>query len=296
MSTWTKSLDAADIRDAGLREDYGAQRELVKHSRSTAYLAARWLLPRRVLPHVLAATAVMEHGDNLLDTGPLPERERAWAAWEERVRKALDTGDSDDPLIHTLAHTITAYPRMREATETYLATAPAELTFTGFETESDYQSYLDAYSVPAFMLIGTLLGPQDDTTPSFRAASRMFIEGAQRLDFVNDLAEDLREGRPGIPTDTLTRFSLTVDDLTKDPDPSALRALVDHEVTLARTSLEKARNLPLLAPPPHRRLLSTLVEVELLTADAVSKRGADILNGSASPSRLRTLGLLLRGR
>ncbi|MGV9339001.1 squalene/phytoene synthase family protein [Streptomyces sp. NPDC003688] len=294
MSTWTRSLDAAGIGDAGLREDYGAQRELVKRSRSTAYLAARWLLPRPVLPHVLAATAVMEHGDNLLDTGPLPDRQRAWASWEERVRKALDTGESDDALIRTLVHTITAYPRMRETTETYLASAPAELTFTGFVAESDYQSYIDAYSLPAFLLIGTLLGPQDDDG-SFRAACRVFIEGAQRLDFINDLAEDLHEGRPGIPTDTLTRFSLAAADLTKDPDPSALRALVDHEVALARTSLEKARELPELAPSPHRRLLRTLVEAELLTADAVSARGAGLLNGSASPSRLGMLRLLLRG-
>ncbi|MEU6240239.1 squalene/phytoene synthase family protein [Streptomyces sp. NPDC047024] len=295
MSTWTKSLDAAGIRDARLRDDYGAQRQLVKHSRSTAYLAARWLLPRPVLPHVLAATAVMEHGDNLLDTGPLPDRQRAWQSWEERIRKALDTGDSDDPLIRTLVHTITTYPRLRETTETYLATAPAELSFTGFTTESDYQSYLDDYSLPAFLLIGTLLGPQDDDAP-FRAACRTFIEGAQRLDFVNDLAEDLREGRIGIPTETLTRFSLAADDLAKDPDPSALRELVDHEVVLARTSLEKARELPELAPSPHRRLLRTLIEVELLTADAVSARGARLLNGSASPSRLGMLRLLLRGR
>ncbi|WP_237525364.1 squalene/phytoene synthase family protein [Streptomyces sp. SID4985] len=110
------------------------------------------------------------------------------------------------------------------------------------------------------------------------------------------MAEDLGEGRTGIPTDTLTRFSLTPSDLTNTPDPSALRALVDHEVALARTSLEKARELPELAPPPHRRLLSTLIEVELLTADAVSARGAQLLKGSASPSRLGVLRLLLRGR
>ncbi|MEW2132065.1 squalene/phytoene synthase family protein [Streptomyces sp. NPDC005435] len=295
MSAWSKSLDAADIRDAGLREDYGVQREAVKRSRSTAYLAARWLLPRPVLPYVLAATAVMEHGDTLLDTGPLPERQRAWEVWEERVRKALATGESDDPLIRTLVHTVAAHPRMRETVDAYLATAQAELSFSGFAAEADYQAYVDAYSLPAFMLIGTLLGPRDDDG-SFRAGCRTFIEGAQRLDFVNDVAEDLREGRTGIPADTLARFSLTRDALAAGGDPAAVRALVDHEVALSRRSLEAARELPGLAPAPHRRLLSTLVEVELLTAEAVSARGAGVLDGSAAPSRPAALRLLLRGR
>ncbi|WP_159396102.1 hypothetical protein A6P39_012045 [Streptomyces sp. FXJ1.172] len=104
--------------------------------------------------------ALMHHGDNLLDTGPLPRREAAWAAWEEQVRAALRTGAGDDPLLRTLVHTVRAHPRLRENVAAYLSTATAELHFTGFAAEADFQAYVDAYSYPAFMLAAGVLAPE----------------------------------------------------------------------------------------------------------------------------------------
>ncbi|MEU0004515.1 squalene/phytoene synthase family protein [Streptomyces sp. NPDC006314] len=293
MSGWTKSLDAAGVPEPGLRSDYDVQRQLVRRSRRTAYLAARLLLPRHLLPHVMAATAVMHHGDDILDTGPLRQREAAWACWERRVRDALSTGKSDDPLIRTLVHTVSAHPRMRGTVETYLSTAMAELHFAGFPTEADFQTYLDAYSFPAFMLVAGLLAPEGDDA-RYRVACRTFIEGSQRLDFVNDLAEDLREGRVGIPVATLEQFSLSVEDLAAGRGGRALDEVVAHQVTAARSCLLAARELPALTPAPGRRLVRALVEIDLLTADAVLARGAGVLRGSASPPRLKTLRVLAR--
>ncbi|MFF1300386.1 MULTISPECIES: phytoene/squalene synthase family protein [unclassified Streptomyces] len=295
MSAWTKALDAAGIREPELRSDYDAQRRLVARERRSSYLAARVLLPRPMLPHVMAATAVMHHGDDLLDTGPRHLRVAAWASWERRVREALEKGVADDPPIRAFLHTVTAYPRLREATEEYLATATAELEFTGFTTEADFQAYVDAYSLPAFMLVGTLLGPETDDR-RYRALSRTLIEGSQRLDFVNDLAEDLPEGRLGIPDETLRRYSLTVQDLTAGRAAPGVRDLVRDQVDAARTALKAARELPALAAPPGRALLSAVIEIELLTADAVSARGTELLHGSASPPLPGTLRVLWNAR
>lgn len=295
MSAWNQSLAAAGIREPELRSDYDSQRHLVARFRRSAYLAARVLLPRPMLPHVVAATAVMHHGDNLLDTGPKPQREAAWAEWEQRVRKALETGLSDDPLIRTLLHTVAAYPRLREVMDAYLSTATAELEFDGFATDADFQAYVDAYSLPAFLLVGVLLGPEADDG-QFRAACRTLIEGSQRLDFVNDLAEDVREGRLGIPSETLERFSVTWEDLVAGRETAGVRELVEDQVESARAALQAAKRLPALAPVPHRALLGALTEIELLTADAVLARGAELLRGSAAPPLAATLRLLLGAR
>ncbi|WP_031224617.1 phytoene/squalene synthase family protein [Streptomyces roseochromogenus] len=292
MRGWKKSLDAAGVREPGLRADYDRQRQLVRRFRRTAYLAARLLLPGPLLPHVVAMTAVMHHGDNVLDTGPLPQREAAWADWEQRVQEALKTGTSDTPLLRALVHTVSARPRLRETVETYLETATAELRFAGFATEADYQAYVDAYSFPAFMLVADLLGPDDDDR-GYRAACRTFIDGSQRLDFVNDLAEDLREGRVGIPAATLERFSLGAAELAAGRS-GGLDALVADQVAVARASLTAARELPTLIPAPGRRLVRALVEIELLTADAVRARGAGVLRGSVSPPPVRALRVLVR--
>ncbi|MFJ2827671.1 squalene/phytoene synthase family protein [Streptomyces sp. NPDC087263] len=291
MSTWQRSLTAAGVREPQLRNDYDHGRRLVSRFRRSSYLAARLLLPPSVLPHVVAATAVMHHGDNLLDTGPKPQRIAAWASWELRVRKALETGVADDPLIRTLLHTVAAYPRLREVVEEYLSTAGAELEFTGFVSEADYQAYVDAYSLPAFMLVAVLLGPED-VDGRYRAMCRTLIDGSQRLDFVNDLAEDVAEGRPGIPAQTLASFSVTVADLVAGHEPPGLRLLVEHEVSAARAALKAARELPFQVSAPGHALLNAFVEIELLTADAALARGAALLHGSASPPLLGTLRVL----
>ncbi|MEU9384697.1 squalene/phytoene synthase family protein [Streptomyces sp. NPDC048279] len=296
MSAWNQSLTAAGIRDPELRRDYSAQRRTVRRYRRSAYLACRMLLPPAVQPHVVAATAVMHHGDDLLDSGPEAGRARAWADWERRVRAGLETGTSDDPLVRALLHTVTAHPRHRQVVAAYLDTAATELEFTGFATEADYQDYLDAYSMPAFLLIGALLGPETDPGGRFLAGCRRLIDGSQRLDFVNDLAEDLREGRPGIPEETLKRFSVTAEDLAAGQASPGLRSLVAHEAETARTDLRSARELLELIPAAHRPLVGTLIEIELLTADAVLAPGTDVLRGSASPSTVGTLGLVLGAR
>ncbi|MFE7840233.1 squalene/phytoene synthase family protein [Streptomyces sp. NPDC057474] len=295
MSAWHQSLDAAGVREPESRRDYDRQRDLVARSRRTSYLAARLLSPRQMLPHVVAATAVMHHGDNLLDTGPKPQRVSAWASWEQEVRKALDTGVSDDPLIRTLLHTTGAYPRLREAVEAYLSTATAELEFTGFATETDYQAYLDAYSLPAFMLVASLLGPESDDG-RFRAGCRTLIDGSQRLDFVNDLAEDLPEGRLGIPAKTLERFSVTAEDLAEGRESAGVRELVEDQIEAARVSLRAAGELPVLTEGPGGVLLDAVIKIELLTAKAALTRGARLLRGPASPPVAGTLRVLLGAR
>ncbi|MBZ3901282.1 MULTISPECIES: squalene/phytoene synthase family protein [Streptomyces] len=298
MSVWEQSLDAAGVREPESRRDYTAQRDLVARVRRTPYIAARLLAPRPLLPHVVAATAVMHHGDDLLDTGPKPQRISAWASWEEAVRKALDTGISDDPLIRALVHTTDAHPRLRVAVEEYLATATTDLEFTGFATEADYQAYVDAYSLPAFLLVACLVGPETDDARygRFRAACRTLIDGSQRLDFVNDLAEDLPEGRLGIPLETLDRFSVSVADLAEGRESAAVRELVEDQVEAARVCLRAAAEEPVLTAGPTGVLLDAVIRIELLTADAAFARGARLPRGSASPSLPGTLRVLLGAR
>ncbi|MFK0110256.1 squalene/phytoene synthase family protein [Streptomyces sp. NPDC091217] len=296
MSTWNQSLTAAGIREPELRRAYSTQRGVVRRYRRSAYLACRMLLPPAVLPHVLAATALMHHGDDLMDTGPKPQRAPAWAAWEQRVRTALEMGTTDEPLIRTLLHTLSAHPRHREVVDSYLATAGAELEFAGFATEADYQAYLDAYSLPGFFMVAALIGPESDPDGAFRAGCRTFIDGSQRLDFVNDLAEDIREGHPGIPAETLKHFSVTEEELAAGHASPGLGSLVEHEVEAARTDLRSARELLGLIPPAGRPMVGALIEIELLTAEAVLGRGAGILRGSASPSLPGTLKVLRDAR
>lgn len=293
MSAWNQALDAAGIRDPGLRADYTRQRELAARFKRSAYLAARMLLPGPLFPHVVAATAFMHHSDNLLDSGPKDERAAAYAEWEKLVREGLAGGDSGHPVIRPLLHTSTAFPRLRGHVEEYLLTARADLEFAGFATEADHQAYIDQYSLPAFMLVACLLAPQGDAA-DFRAGCRTYIDASQRLDFVNDLAEDLADGRLTIPRETLERCGVTREDLEQARDLPGTRELITFVLGQARTTLAASQRLAGLVPAQGRPLVRALIALDELTLTAATRKGAGLLKGSARPSVPGAVRVLLR--
>lgn len=293
MSMWTTRLDAAGIHDPQLREDFTRQRSLVARYKRAAYLAVLLLLPRPLAPHLIAATAFMHHTDNLLDHGPLPQRAAAYTAWEEEVNEAIATGASDHPVIRPLLHTGACHPRFLGHVRDFLRTAATDLEFTGFATESDYQRYLDAYSLPAFMLVAGLLVPGDEPA-GYRAACRSYIDGSQRLDFVNDLAEDLADDRLTIPQDTLLSRGVTRTDLTQAQDTPGVRALLRHLLQQARTDLAASRHVTGFLPPANRPFVRALIALEEATTDAAGAKGPGLLTGPARPTVPAMLKILTR--
>ncbi|CAM5322208.1 phytoene synthase [Streptomyces xanthochromogenes] len=293
MSAWNQALDAAGIRAPGLRDDYTRQRELTARFKRSAYLAARFLLPRPLFPHVMAMTAFMHHSDNLLDSGAKEERAAAYDAWERQVRAALATGGPGHPVLRPVLHTLGAHPRLRGHIEEYLVTARADLDFAGFATEADHQAYIDAYSLPAFLLVACLLAPDGDGT-EFRAACRTFIDAGQRLDFVNDLAEDLADGRLTIPRETLARHGVTREDLEQARDLPGTRELITAVLGAARATLADSRPLVTIVPAPGRPLVRALISFDELTAAAAARKGAGLLTAPARPSAAGAVRVLLR--
>ncbi|MFD0500796.1 isoprenoid biosynthesis enzyme family protein [Streptomyces rhizosphaericus] len=87
------------------------------------------------------------------------------------MRDGLAGGESEDPAVGPLLHTVSAHPGMRGRVEDFLDAAATELEFTGFATEVDYQRYVDAYALPAFMLIAGLIAGEDPAT-DYREACR----------------------------------------------------------------------------------------------------------------------------
>ncbi|MDX2706983.1 squalene/phytoene synthase family protein [Streptomyces sp. PA03-6a] len=272
MSRWRKTLDRAGITDPALREAYTAQRRLVARFDRASYAAVRLLLPAPLVPDALAATAFMHHSDNLLDRGP--DGRGAFAAWEAQVRAAL-AGDPGDPLTRALAHTVTRRPALRGIVADYLVAAPADAEWRGLATEADFQAYVDAYALPAFLLVAGLLAPPTGFD-AYRAACRTFIEAAQRLDFLEDMAEDLADGRLGVPEDALARHGLSRAALARDPDPASVAALVRDQAGLVRSGFAGACGLVDLVPEPNRPMVRALIALQGHRLRSVERAGATL--------------------
>ncbi|MGV9270962.1 phytoene/squalene synthase family protein [Kitasatospora sp. NPDC003701] len=293
MGSWERALDAAGIDDPGLREDYSRQRRQVTRYKREAVLAAGLLLPARLVPHVIAATAYMHRTDSLLDSGPLDGRGAAYARWEQEVTDSLATGATDHPELRPLLNTAAAHPALRDRALDHLAGALADLDFAGFATEADYQHYVDGYSLPAFMVVATLLGPDGDQT-AYRAACRTVIDAGQRLDFVTDLAEDLADGRLTLPRQALDRHEVTRADLERARDLPAVRALLTEQLDQVDRTIAEGRAVVGLVPPAHRPMVRCLIGLDELTSAAARADVPALLRRSAGPAKPAALRLLAR--
>ncbi|AZQ74505.1 phytoene/squalene synthetase [Streptomyces luteoverticillatus] len=296
MHTWGRTLTTAGIRDPRLRDDYTRQRKLVAGYKRNAYVAVRLLLPPELVPHVIAATAFMHHTDLLAEessTDPAGGDDR-FTVWEKEVRDGLAVGDSTHPVLRPLLHTASVHPGLREHVERFLAGAPMDRDFGGFADEAGYQRYVDAYSFPAFMLVACLVLSPDADPEDSRALCRSYIDGSQRLDFVNDLAEDLGDGRLTLPEEILTRHGVSRSDLERKRDTPRSRALLRDLLEQSRRDLLASRSLPELAPPAHRAFVRAFLALELLTNEAALAKGGGVLRESAGPSPRAALGVLLR--
>ncbi|WP_354640922.1 phytoene/squalene synthase family protein [Kitasatospora camelliae] len=293
MGWWERALDAAGVADPVLRADFGRQREEVTAYRREAAMATGLLLPGRMVPPVMAATAFMHRTDSLLDSGPADRgaREEAFRRWRGQVLDGLAAGRSEAPELRPLLHTVAAHPVLRDRIPEYLDAAAVELDFTGFATEADYQRYVDAYSLPGFMAVAALLGPRGDQT-AYRAACRTYIDAAQRLDFVNDLAEDLGEGRLALPAEALARHGVERADLEAGRDLPGVRGLLGEALDLAEVTLAEGAAVVELVPEANRPMVRGLIGLDRLTLAAARRDPAALLRRSARPSVPGALRLL----
>ncbi|MEV6397352.1 squalene/phytoene synthase family protein [Streptomyces sp. NPDC051907] len=293
MPRWSRTLNLASITDASLRRDYSEMRRLVARFAHAEYAAARLLLPAYLVPDVIAAVAFMHASDDRIDQGPLDQRLAALADWDMQVRSALDGGPTDQPVLRTLIHTISRRPQLRRHVEDFLAGAPSEVQWEGFATEADFQDYVDAYSHPAFMLIACLLAPPPPAD-SYSASCRTFIEASQRLDFLQDIAEDLHNGRLGIPHDALAQHGVTPDQLRTGHASDRLSELVDQQTAQIRTGLAASHRLADLAEPHGQHLLRALVALQELRLRTVQRKGPALLRRSPGTPAAAALRVLAR--
>lgn len=284
---WSRALDRAGISDPALRRAYSGQRQLVARFARAEYTAVRLLLPPPLIPHVVAATAFMHHTDTLIDQGPMKERLEAADSWRRQVTTALDRGSSEHPLLGALAHTISRHPQLHGYVRQFLSGADVEVEWESFSGEADFQHYVTAYSLPAFMLVACLLAP---ATPSreYVTGCRAFIEAGQRLDFLDDIAEDLEQGRTGITHEALGRHGLTPQDLRHRP-AQGFEGLLHEQAVLVRAGLEESRGIEQHVHNSSRPMVRALIDLQTLRLGAVKKAGTALLNGSTRPrSRTRS--------
>jgi len=275
VPSWDRRLTAAGVRDRALRADYSTAARVFARRILAHYAAVRLLVTPALHPHVVASYAFLARTDDLADQGPLEERLPRWHAWAEQVTAGLRSGQADDPVLRAFLHTVAVRRLPHHWVHTYLKATTEELHFTGHATEADFQRYVDHLALPALMLIEDLQheGGGDE---SFRSRCRSFAEGLQRLDFLTDLTDDLKEGRLYLPQEDLDRSGVTRADLEQGQDTLAVRELVALTCRKTRKSLTDSRALAEATVPGFRPLQRALLDLAEHQLARVESAGASI--------------------
>ncbi|MFF2193848.1 squalene/phytoene synthase family protein [Streptomyces sp. NPDC058157] len=295
MPSWRTTLTRAGISGPGLRDDYTRAARGVLRRDPARFVTLRLLAAPPLVPRLAAGLAFMNLVDDVAETGTPQARSAGLAELTARTTRALETGDSPDPLLRAYAHAVgTGGLPTHWITRFLDGAATAEAAFDGFGTEEDFQAYLDAYAWPG-VLVFTGLQYQGGPDAAQAAGWRTFVDAAQRVDFLADLAGDLAEGRLCLPRARLDEHSVTRADLEGARDTPAVRALLAAECRLARTALAAAdEGILELTAPGLRPVVAAMAELMGHQLAAVERAGAGVLRKDVGYGFKAPAGTLLR--
>ena len=271
---------------------YERCRELHKRHGRSYYLATR-LLPAWKRRHVHALYGFTRHADEIVDQTkalPLADRAARLQDWSDR----FFAGDTGDPLLPAVLHTIAVFDLNREDFTKFLRSMAMDLTVTSYPTYADLLEYMAGSAA----VIGTMMLPiLGSSNPSAaREPARQLGLAFQLTNFIRDVAEDLDRGRTYLPDEHLATFGVTRADLEERRSTPKIKALIAYEVSQAHEHYAAAApGIPLLNPGSQAcmrtafRLYSGILdEVVAADYDVFTKR-ATVPNSRRAAVAIRSL-------
>jgi 15-cis-phytoene synthase len=259
-----------------LDESYARCRALNK-AYGTTYYAATFVLPRVKRHHVHALYGFCRYADDIVDDlGPVPVevREKALADFGERFFADLSAGNSDDPVLKAVVHTVKAFDIDPECFRRFLRSMTTDLTVAAYKTFDDLLEYMDGSAA----VIGEMMLPILEPTSAAAAPHARDLGIAFQLtNFLRDVDEDLDRGRMYLPQEDLRRFGAQPDERRLS---ESWRELMRYEIARTREYYASADLGVAYLPPASarciraaRRLYSEILDqIEAADYDVFTRR------------------------
>jgi phytoene synthase len=197
-----------DARPAGavtLEQSFERCRQLHR-AYGTSYYWATALLPRTQRPYVHALYGFCRYADDIVDedgAAPVEARALALAALSDQLFEDLGRGDSDDPVLKAVVHTIGVLEIEPECFRRFLASMAMDLSVCRYGTFADLLAYMDGSAAVIGEMMLPVLGP---SSPDAFDHARDLGIGFQLTNFIRDVDEDLDRGRVYLPEEDILRF------------------------------------------------------------------------------------------
>lgn len=164
-----------------------------------------------------------------------------------------------------------------------------------YETYDDLLAYCELSANPVGRLVLAITGT---ATPERIRRSDAVCTGLQIVEHLQDVAEDLGQGRIYLPAEDMKRFHVQERDLAAPTAGASVRALVAYEAERARCLLNEGTPLVGSVHGRLKVLLAGFVAGGRAAVSAIAAAGYDVLPGPPKPTRprlLREVGAVLRG-
>jgi phytoene synthase len=274
-----------------LDESYARCRQ-ISRSLGASYSAITLLLPRVKRHHVHALCAFWRHVDDVLaELGPIPipEREQALTGFGERFLSDLDRGDSEDPVLKAVVHTVIAFDVNPDCFRRFLRSRHTNLAVVEYETFDDLLDYMDG---SAAAIGESLLPILEPTSGDAIAPARDLAIGIQLVRFLRDVSRDLDRGRVYLPQEDLHRYG--ADPWLRRVTPEWAE-LMTFEIARARERLASGERVLDLLPAASARCIRAARALSSGTLDQIESSDGDVFAPSSRASRARRAIAMGRG-
>ena len=249
MSTSTlaarSALHYADAAPVSLVGAYEYCRRLAT-SHYENFTVASWFMPRAMRPHLHAIYAYARIADDFADE----DRDAAKLdEWEHELNLCCE-GAPRHPVFVALADTMRKFAIPREPFADLLVAFRSDLDFKGFDTLDDLLAYSRYSANPVGRIVLYLFGYGDRERQSL---SDLVCSGLQLTNFWQDVRVDLKKDRMYLPRSDLDRFNYAAADLRRCVYNAEFKALMRHQVAVARDLLARGAELHKLVDSRLRR-------------------------------------------
>ncbi|MGW1996788.1 polyprenyl diphosphate synthase [Embleya sp. NPDC001921] len=288
---------AAAIDEPRLVEGYEACRRAIRRAGGTEYPTAR-LMPPALRPALWAIYAAGRVIDDIADTGDPAGRKALFDAWTTAFDEDLRRGDSEDPVRRALVHTMLTWDLPTDGLSAAFAATRADIAGRTHPTWKAWSAYSQAVNTSFFAQGAALLAAAGLYLPlrlRYLDAARQWVDALSIIDNLEDLAEDLAQGRITVPLEVLTDHGLTAADLTGGTHDAPVAAMIGHLVAQARLWLAQP-DLFRELPPALAVVAGAVTDIGRLRLERVERAGARLLRGKPRSPRLASRRILLPAR
>ena len=195
------------------------------------FSVASWFLPRRLRQHFFNVYAYCRISDDLGDeVGDTAASLTLLDQWQEEL-DACYGGSPKHPVFVALAETVRQFDIPRHEFSDLLTAFRQDQTVTRFETFDQVLGYCKNSANPVGHLVLYLCGYRDAERQQL---SDFTCTALQLANFWQDVSVDYEKDRIYLPLEDLRRFGVTEDNIARQQNTPAFRAMMKFEVGRAR--------------------------------------------------------------